>query len=164
MAQAGQNVFVHYKGSLEDGTVFDSSEGRDPLEFVAGSGQVIPGFENAVLALEIGESVTVTIPAAEAYGEYSEEGLQIVPIDQIPNADQLPVGKKIYFTGPGGEPFAAKVLKIEDDMVHFDFNHELAGKDLTFDLTLVDAKDAGCESGSCESGDCSSDCSCGCGC
>lgn len=144
MAKTGQHVTVHYVGTLDDGTVFDSSEERDqPIEFVLGQHQMIPGFEDAVEGLEKGESKTVRIPAAQAYGEYQEDAIQAIPMDKIAHADQLPVGGRISFKDPEGHPFVAKVVKIEDGKVWFDFNHELAGKDLTFKITLLDAVDEG---------------------
>ena len=138
MVEKGSTVRVHYKGTLDDGTVFDSSEGRDPLEFTAGVGQVIPGFDNAVADMEVGDTKSIHIPCAEAYGEYREDAIMHQPLDRVPNADQLPIGQTIYFQGPQGQPIPAKVMKIEDGEAWFDFNSELAGKDLNFDLTLVE--------------------------
>ena len=141
MAKTGQRVVVHYIGSLDDGTVFDNSIKRNqPIQFVLGAGNMIEGFEKAIYDMEVGETKTVKIPAAEGYGEYSEDAIQAIPADRIANADQLPVGGRISFTDPNGNPCAVKVLKIEDGMVWFDFNHELAGKDLTFEITLVEAR------------------------
>lgn len=142
MVETGAMVHVHYKGTLDDGTMFDSSEGRDPLTFTVGSGMVIPGFDNAVKEMEIGETKMVHIPCEEAYGAYREEAIQHQPLSLIPNADQLPVGKTIYFQGPDAQPIPAKVLKIENDEAYFDFNHELAGKNLNFELTLVSIDEA----------------------
>lgn len=142
MAKEGQHVTVHYVGTLDDGTVFDSSIKRDePIDFILGGGQMIPGFENAVLELEEGETKTVRIPAAEAYGEYQEDAIQPIPLEKIGHADQLPVGGRITFKDPEGHPFTAKIVKIEDGNAYFDFNHELAGQDLTFEITLVKAED-----------------------
>jgi len=141
MIENGKKVSVHYKGTLDDGSVFDSSEGRDPLEFTTGQGMMIPGFEAAVVAMNVGDTTNVHIPCAEAYGEYDERAVQHRPVDQIPNADKLPVGETIYFQGPGGQPIPAKVLKIEDGEAWFDFNHQLAGKDLDFEITVVSVED-----------------------
>ncbi|MGV8083983.1 MAG: peptidylprolyl isomerase [Coriobacteriia bacterium] len=140
MADKGQLACVRYKGFLDDGTVFDSTDGIEPLEFVIGSGAVIPGFEKAVLGMAKGESTKVTIPCAEAYGEYCEDAVQTAPAATIPNAGELPVGETIYFNAPDGQCVPAKVLKIEQGLVYFDFNHRLAGKDLTFEITLVDLR------------------------
>lgn len=157
-------VKVHYTGRLEDGTVFDSSEGKDPMVFNQGAGQVIPGFEEAVAALEVGQKTTVTLPPEKAYGQRDESLIQQAPVDQIPDADKLPVGEYIYFEGPGGMPVPALVQKIEDGIAYFDFNPELAGKTLIFDLELIDRvpvsvedtkmPEGGCDCSSCSSGCC----------
>lgn len=130
-------VRVHYTGTFDNGEVFDSSEGREPLEFVEGTHQVVPGFENAVANLAVGETVQVHIPCSEAYGEYDESLVQQAPLDQIPDADNLPIGEMVYFQSPEGYPIPAKVLKVEDGIAYFDFNSEMAGKDLNFEITLV---------------------------
>jgi len=134
--KSGDTVKVHYRGTLDDGTEFDSSKGRDPLEFEVGSGQVIPGFDAAVIGLEPGEKVTVTIPAAEAYGEHHPDGLQPFPASAFPSPPQ--VGWAVQLAGPNGEPVPAVVADIQDESVILDFNHPLAGKDLTFELELVE--------------------------
>ncbi len=155
---ASKLVKVHYKGTLDDGTVFDSSEGRDPISFVEGSHQVIPGFENAVAKMQPGDKVSIHLEPAEAYGERDERLVQAIPVDSVPNADKLPVGKTVYFRNPAGYPMPALVEKIEDGKVYLDFNHNLAGKALNFDLELVSREDAPeqscCSScgGSCDSG------------
>ena len=128
--------------TLDDGTQFDSSYDRgEPLEFTCGAGQMIKGFDAAVVDMQVGEKKTVHIPAAEAYGERDDAMVQKVPVDQIPNADQLPVGQTVYMMGPGGQPFPVFVQSIEDGIVTFDMNHELAGKDLNFDIELVEVED-----------------------
>lgn len=137
MIENGKQVSVHYKGTLDDGTVFDSSEGRDPLTFTTGQGMMIPGFEAAVIEMVVGDTKNVHIPCAEAYGEHDERAIQHRSIEEIPNAEQLPVGEVIYFQGPGGQPIPAKVLKVEDGEAWFDFNHQLAGQDLNFEITVV---------------------------
>lgn len=142
MSNEGKKVKVHYTGTLQDGSKFDSSLDRgEPLEFVCMAGQMIPGFDAAVKDMEQGETKTVVIPAAEAYGEYREDLVQKVPVDQIPNADALPVGQTVYMQGPTGQPFPVMVREIVDGVVTFDMNHELAGKDLTFEITLVEVAD-----------------------
>lgn len=139
MSNEGKKVKVHYTGTLQDGTKFDSSLDRgEPLEFVCMAGQMIPGFDAAVKEMEQGETKTVVIPAADAYGEYREDLVQKVPVDQIPNADALPVGQTVYMQSPTGQPFPVMVREIADGVVTFDMNHELAGKDLTFEITLVE--------------------------
>jgi FKBP-type peptidyl-prolyl cis-trans isomerase 2 len=134
----GDTVRVHYRGTLSDGSEFDSSAGRDPLEFVAGTGQVIPGFDAAVMGLEPGDKTTVTIPAAEAYGEHDAQGLQSFPLTAFPSPPE--VGWAVELGGPNGERIPATIIEVGDEQVTLDFNHPLAGKDLTFELELVDVE------------------------
>ena len=139
MSNEGKKVKVHYVGTLDDGTKFDSSRDRnEPLEFTCMAGQMIKGFDAAVKDMEVGQVVDVHIPAAEAYGERDDAMVQKVPVDQIPNADQLPVGQTVYMMGPGGQPFPVFVQSIEDGIVTFDMNHEMAGKDLNFNIELLE--------------------------
>jgi FKBP-type peptidyl-prolyl cis-trans isomerase 2 len=138
--KSGDTVRVHYRGTLSDGSEFDSSAGRDPLEFVIGSGQVIPGFDTAVIELEPGQKVTVTIPAADAYGEPQPEGLQKFPLSAFPSPPE--VGWAVELGGPNGERIPATIAAIESDEVTLDFNHPLAGQDLTFELELVEVVSA----------------------
>ena len=137
MPKDGAVVHVHYRGTLDDGTEFDSSYSRnEPLTFTIGAQQMIPGFEAAVVPLEVGEEVTVHIPAADAYGEYDENKVQKLPKDRIPNVDNIPVGEYVMLSTPVG-PIRVKVAKVDDENVYFDHNHELAGKDLNFEIKLV---------------------------
>ena len=137
---AGQKVRVHYKGTLADGTEFDNSEGRDPLEFVVGAGEVIPGFDAAVCDLEVGECTTVTIVSDEAYGPHYEEAVQEVPRNLFP--DEPEVGWAVEMADPDGNRLAATIIEIGDEVVILDFNHPLAGHDLTFEIELVDMTEA----------------------
>jgi peptidylprolyl isomerase len=137
MIENGKTVKVHYKGTLADGTVFDASEGRDPLEFVTGSQQVIPGFEAAVVALSPGETVTVTLPCEDAYGERNEENMGQVPRQSMPEDLEVEVGMMLQMETEEG-PMPVRVLAVDDDAVTLDANHPLAGEDLTFELTLVE--------------------------
>lgn len=141
MAQArnGDTVRVHYTGKLDDGTVFDSSQGREPLEFTVGSGQVISGFDNAVTGMEAGTSKTITIPAAQAYGEHREELLLQVDRSQFPDDADPQVGQQFQMS-QGGQNFVVSVAGVDGDHVTLDANHPLAGQALTFDLELVDVK------------------------
>jgi len=133
----GDTVRVHYRGTLADGSEFDCSEGRDPLEFEVGSGQVIPGFDAAVSELEPGESATVTIPADEAYGERNETAIQVFPLDFF--GGQVPeVGWAVELATEDGQRVPATVAEVTEDSVALDFNHPLAGQDLTFELNLVE--------------------------
>lgn len=136
-AAAGNTVRVHYTGRLSDGTVFDSSQGRDPLEFTLGSGQVIPGFDEAVTGMAVGDSATVTIEPENAYGERREEMVQNVPRNDIPAEIELAVGMQLQASGPQGQMIVT-VMELSDDVVRLDANHPLAGKALTFDLELVE--------------------------
>ncbi len=132
----GDTVKVHYTGTLEDGTVFDSSEGRDPLEFTLGQGQLIPGFEKTVLGMTSGEARTVTIPAEDAYGPYRDEMILAVPCEQLP-ADMKPeVGMQMQVGQEEGQGMVVTIIKITDKEVTLDANHPLAGKSLTFNIQL----------------------------
>jgi len=132
----GDTVRVHYSGTLDDGTLFDSSEGRDPLEFSVGGGQVISGFENAVEGLEIGERITVTIEPADAYGERHGELSHTVGRDDF--ASDPYVGGLVNLVSPEGVELVGRIVAIEGDEVELDFNHPLAGERLTFEIELVD--------------------------
>ena len=135
--KSNDKVQVHYKGTLSTGEVFDSSEGREPLEFTMGTGQIIPGFETAVMGMEVEETKTVTIPAADAYGEHRPEMIQEIANEQLPPDLKPEVGMKLMSqTADGGQmPLEVKEVKATTFVV--DANHPLAGKDLTFELTLV---------------------------
>src|SRR5690606_2282842 len=132
-AQAGNTVRVHYTGNLDDGTVFDSSRGRDPLEVKLGAGQVIPGFEQALLGMNPGEERRVTIPAEEAYGPKRPELMLEVPRGQLPPTIEPAVGQQLKMSQEGQE-FVVTVQDVKDDAVTLDANHPLAGENLTFQL------------------------------
>ncbi|MBN2759314.1 MAG: peptidylprolyl isomerase [Rhodobacteraceae bacterium] len=136
-ATAGKKVRIHYTGTLDDGSVFDSSEGRDPLEFTVGSGQIIPGLDRAIDGMTTGEQKTVTIPAAEAYGEYHPEARQDVPRDQIPADIPLDQGTMLNMQTPDGRQIPVQVAELTDATVTLDANHPLAGKALTFAVEVV---------------------------
>lgn len=131
----GTTVRVNYRGTLDDGSEFDSSAGRDPLEFTIGSGQVIPGFEQAVAELEVGGSTQVRIEASDAYGERIAEAVQRVPLEAFP--EEPPVDVMVQLQAPDGQQLVATVTDVADGTVGLDFNHPLAGQALTFDLELV---------------------------
>ena len=136
-AQNGDAVKVHYVGTLTDGTLFDSSQGREPLEFVLGTGKVIPGFENALVGMSVGENKTVTIPADAAYGQRHEHMIREVPRASMPDDIQLYEGMVLHAQGPEGQTLSFTVASFDDEMVKIDGNNPLAGKDLTFALELV---------------------------
>lgn len=136
-AKAGDRVRVHYTGTLADGSVFDSSAGRDPLEFTVGSGQVIPGFDEAVSGMKPGEEQTVTIPAVEAYGARREELVIEVERQRLPDDLEPEVGQQLQLSQEG-QSFVVRVTDVSEGSVTLDANHPLAGEDLTFQLQLVD--------------------------
>lgn len=143
MSNEGKKVSVHYTGTLDDGTKFDSSLDRNvPLEFICMAGQMIPGFDAAVRDMEVGQTVNVHIPCAEAYGEWREDLLQKLPVANIPNADQLPVGGMIVLQTADGRPLQAKVVSVDEQFATFDLNSEMAGKDLNFEITLLTVEEA----------------------
>ena len=138
MVESGKTVKVHYTGKLNDGSVFDSSEGREPLEFQVGSGQVIPGFDAAIQQMDVGASQTITIPSNEAYGAVREEMIALVPHDQFPEGMNPEVGQTLQLQTPEGA-LPVRITAVKDDGVVIDGNHPLAGQDLTFELMLVEA-------------------------
>ena len=136
-ASKGDKVKVHYTGTLSTGEEFDSSAGREPLEFEVGAGMVIPGFDSAVLDLEPGESVKVTISADEAYGERQEDLIQTVPLEFF--GEQLPQeGWMLQLQSEDGQVIPAVVVSVTEESATLDINHPLAGQDLTFDIELVE--------------------------
>lgn len=140
MAQAkkGDTVRIHYTGKLEDEEVFDSSVDREPLEFILGDGKIIPGFEEAVVGMAPGESKTVSIPPEKAYGPHRKELVADIERNRIPDSLELQVGKHVQLRQPNGGMVQAKVTSMSESKVTIDANHPLAGKDLTFDIKLVE--------------------------
>ncbi|NJM96147.1 MAG: peptidylprolyl isomerase [Phormidesmis sp. RL_2_1] len=136
-AKAGDTVKVHYTGTLNNGQIFDSSKSREPLEFTLGSGMVIPGFDEAVTGLVPGESITKTIPTAEAYGPYRPEMVADIERANIPADFELEVGQRLQMQVPSGEAMAVTITDIQGDQITLDGNHPLAGQDLTFELELI---------------------------
>lgn len=137
-AKEGDTVRVHYTGKLEDGSVFDSSREREPLEFTIGSGQVIKGFESAVTGMTAGESKSTTLEPEDAYGPHREELLARVDKDQLPKDLDVEVGQRLQVQQADGRSLVVAVAEIADSTITLDANHELAGKTLTFDLELVE--------------------------
>ncbi len=136
-AQSGSKVKIHYKGTLENGDVFDSSEGREPLEFTIGSGQVIKGFDEAVTGMNVGEKKSVTIPVEKAYGHRNDELVIEAPREHIPPDLNPEIGQRLEMGGPNGELLLVTVVEISDSHITLDANPPLAGMDLNFDIELV---------------------------
>ena len=139
-AKQGDTVAVHYTGKLDNGDVFDSSQGRDPLEFQVGSGQVIPGFDQAVSGLEVGESREVRLDPEDAYGEPREDMIVDVDRDQFPAEAEPQVGQQVQVQVAPGQNHVATIREIEDEAIKLDLNHPLAGQALTFDVELVEIR------------------------
>lgn len=139
MAQAkeGDKVRIHYTGRLDDGTVFDTSENRDPLEFKVGEGRVIPGFEEAVVGMDEGEEKTATIPAEQAYGPRRNDLLIAVEREALPEDVDPEVGQQLQMRANDGQTVPVRVADVDEEKVVLDANHPLAGRDLTFDIHLV---------------------------
>lgn len=137
-AKDGDTVKVHYTGTLEDGEVFDTSKDKEPLEFQLGQGQLIPGFEKAVEGMEVGESTTVEIPSDEAYGELRDDLVINVPKDQLPEDISPQIGMQLQVNQQNGQPIPVRITEIGDEDLTLDANHPLAGKDLKFEIELVD--------------------------
>ncbi|HZN11852.1 MAG TPA: peptidylprolyl isomerase [Blastocatellia bacterium] len=139
-AKKGDAVEVHYTGRLDDGTVFDSSEGNDPLAFTLGRGEVIEGFDQGVLGMEVGENKQIVIPAEQAYGEHNEALVQTVARDQIKLSVEPEVGMQIEMRTPDGTVIPLTISELSESAVTLDANHPLAGEQLHFDVRLVDIK------------------------
>lgn len=137
-AKPGDTVRIHYTGKLEDGTVFDSSIDREPIEFTIGAGRVIPGVEEAVTGMAPGESKSATIPPEQAYGPRHEEMIATVEREQLPTHITPAVGQQLAVEQQDGRQFTVTVTEVSDRTVTIDANHELAGKSLVFDLELVE--------------------------
>jgi peptidylprolyl isomerase len=137
MIEAGKTVKVHYKGTLDDGTVFDSSEGRDPIEFEIGAGTVLSGFDDSVAAMEVNETKIVTIPCQDAYGEVTKDMVGQIHRSRLPDDLKPEIGMVLTMESPEGE-MPVRIVAMDEDHLTLDANHPLAGKDLTFELTLVE--------------------------
>lgn len=130
-------IALHYKGTLNNGEIFDSSEGRDPLQFEVGAGQVIPGFDKAVIGMKVEDTKMFTIPADEAYGEMKEELVYQVPKNAIPESLNPAPGQRLVSNLEDGRQIPVTVTEVTEETITLDANHPLAGKDLTFDITIV---------------------------
>lgn len=139
--KTGDTVRIHYTGTSE-GQTFDSSQGKDPLEFTVGSGQIIPGLDAAMPGMEVGDTKTVEVPSEQAYGEPDPNARQAVPRDQIPEDVPVDPGTQLQMQTPDGQVLPVTVVESNEQEVTLDANHPLAGKDLTFDIELVEVKEA----------------------
>lgn len=157
----GLFVSVEYTGTLQNGEVFDTSQGRQPLEFKVGAGQMIPGFESAVKGMALNEKKTVTLAPDEAYGQYNDDLKRDFPRTDIPPGMDPQTGQRVGMTTPDGQQIPATIVHVDDEKVTIDMNHPLAGENLTFDIEVVGINETatqapvGCAGGC---GDCSSDC------
>ncbi len=138
VARQGDTVRVHYSGFLEDGTIFDSSLDREPLEFTLGEASVIPGFEAAVEGMEVGGTKTVAIPPAEAYGERDEEMVAVIDRSRVPPEIDPKPGAVLQLTSPDGGATQVVITEVTDETITLDGNHPLAGHELIFEVKLVE--------------------------
>jgi peptidylprolyl isomerase len=136
-AKKGDTVHIHYTGRFDDGTVFDTSENRDPLAFEIGKGMVVPGFEKAIVGMEVGDKKTETIPADQAYGPRVEQLTFMVPRENLPPGYDPQVGEVMRMETKDGRQMDVMITSADPEMVRMDANHPLAGKDLTFDIELM---------------------------
>ncbi len=137
-AKTGDTVKVHYRGSLTNGTVFDSSEGKSPLQFELGAGMVIVGFDNGVKGMSIGEKKTVQIPVNEAYGPKQSQLIIDVDKKDIPSDIDPKIGMQLHMTTNAGDPIPVTIAEIKEASIVLDANHPLAGEDLIFDIELIE--------------------------
>ncbi|GBE57807.1 FKBP-type 16 kDa peptidyl-prolyl cis-trans isomerase [bacterium BMS3Abin01] len=140
-AKNGDSVKVNYTGKLNDGTVFDSSQDREPMRFTVGSRQLIPGFEDAVSGMQTGDSATVKIPADKAYGPHQQDLIMTLNRDQLPPEYQPSEGDVLQSQADDGRPMMAKVIEVREKELKVDANHPLAGEDLTFEIELVEIEE-----------------------
>ncbi len=139
ISENGDTVKVHYTGKLKEGDVFDSSEGRDPLEFQLGSGMVIEGFNDGLVGMKEGESKSIEIPVEKAYGPKNEDYIVEIPKDKLDNSQEFEIGMQVSFSNEqqGGQPIPVEVVAVTEETVTFDANPPLAGKDLVFEVEMV---------------------------
>lgn len=137
-AAEGKKVKVHYTGKLDDGTIFDSSEGKEPISFEVGKHQVIPGFEKAVVGMALNEEKEILIKKDEAYGSYKKELVQEIPKTNFPSNITASKGMVVQLKNEQGQTILAKITDVSDSSITFDFNHPLAGKELHFEIRLVE--------------------------
>ena len=139
---AGKTVRVHYRGTFNDGTEFDSSYNRgEPMEFISGVGMMIPGFDKACVNMEPGDKVSIHLTPEEAYGEINPNAIFTINVNQLPGSENLTEGQQVYLSDGMGRPFPVKVAKREGTEITFDANHEMAGKELNFDIEFIEVKE-----------------------
>jgi peptidylprolyl isomerase len=143
--QSGDTVSVHYTGRIENGEIFDSSQGRRPLSFTVGAGQLIRGFDEAVVGMLAGDTKTVTIPPEMGYGPRREELVVDIPRDTVPEGMELEKGMRLELVDPQGNKIPAEVFEILDEVVKMDLNHFLAGKTLVFEIEILEVTPSGKE-------------------
>jgi FKBP-type peptidyl-prolyl cis-trans isomerase 2 len=136
--EKGNKVKVDYTGTLEDGTVFDTSDGKQPLEYESGSGQLIKGFDSAVVGMEKGEEKEITLKPEESYGEHNPQMIQKLPREQLPKDKEPKKGMALMLKSPDGKQFPARIAEVTDKEVELDLNHPLAGKTLKFKIKVLD--------------------------
>lgn len=142
MSNEGKKVKVHYVGTLDDGTKFDSSRDRGtPLDFTCMAGQMIPGFDAAVRDMQVGETITIRLEPEDAYGPRNMDMVQTIPLQALPGAEGLVIGQRVMLQSPSGQPFQATVCDKDDRTITFDMNHEMAGKALTFEIELLEVSE-----------------------
>jgi len=134
----GDKIKVHYTGKLDDGTVFDSSDGRDPLEFEVGSGQIIKGFDEAVIGMEKDQEKEIKLPSDQAYGQIDQDLLKKIPKDKLPKDQEPKPGMVLGIQTPDGQQIPAKITEVDDKDITIDLNHPLAGKNLNFNIKIVE--------------------------
>ncbi len=137
-AKAGDKLRIHYKGRLDDGTVFDNSEGREPLEFTLGNSEIIPGLEKGLVGMEVGQTREVTVAPEEAYGNRDDQRIQSVPREAIPENIPTEPGTQLSMQTKDGQTIPVVVSNVSESHVELDANHPLAGQTLTFDVELVE--------------------------
>ena len=139
-AKNGNKVTVHYTGKLDNGSIFDTSKDRDPLTFTLGAGEIIPGFEKAVIGMDTGESKTVNVPSDEAYGSHMNELVTVVKLEEFPEKLTPEIGQQLKIPRNNDETLIVSVTDISGSNVTLDANHPLAGKNLTFEIELVEVQ------------------------
>jgi peptidylprolyl isomerase len=138
VVEVGDTVKLDFVGKLEDGSVFDSSEGKGPLEFEVGSGIVIAGFDEEIRGMKVGDKKTITVPSEKAYGNYDESKIGEFPKEKIPDIEKVGVGDKLFLTDPSGGVAFAIIKEIGDEVVVLDLNHPLTGKTLIFEVEILE--------------------------